>query len=256
MSAAQENVQRGSWREAGTFFEEQFDLMRYGLGRYGLGTDARLVRAAFLKDVGRTREAIGELERVREAEPLSSMAAYRLGETYLDAGAFSAALAEFDRGLQFRGPRPFLHGGALVTALASGDRQEIDRRLVIREGSGIATQGVSDAMGRFLDDPAGVVAEIQRLRAELTDDPLSMGVLANWAAYYGDAETALELFQELRGRSVLLVTSSMWRPLFDDMRKLPGFTDLVREMGLVDYWREYGWSDFCHPVGDNDVACE
>lgn len=49
----------------------------------------------------------------------------------------------------------------------------------------------------------------------------------------------------------------LWVPLYEGMRRLPGFTDLVADLGFVDYWRSSEqWSDFCRPVGDGQIACE
>lgn len=49
----------------------------------------------------------------------------------------------------------------------------------------------------------------------------------------------------------------LWVPLYEGMRRLPGFTDLVADLGFVDYWRSSEqWSDFCRLVGDGQIACE
>jgi hypothetical protein len=113
-------------------------------------------------------------------------------------------------------------------------------------------------MARFLDDPAGAPAEIRALAATVSAEqsPVVFIVLAHWAAYYGAPESALALLRQARPFRGVIVSQTLWRPVFSNMRKLPEFKDLVRGMGLVDYWREYGWSDFCRPVGDNDFACE
>jgi hypothetical protein len=100
------------------------------------------------------------------------------------------------------------------------------------------------------DDPAAGAAEARRLAASIpAEDIVARDILAHWAAYYGDPETALPLINAQR---------SLWRPVLSEVRKLPGFKDRVRnrDPGLVDYWREYGWSDFCRLVGENDFECE
>ena len=61
--------------------------------------------------------------------------------------------------------------------------------------------------------------------------------------------------KNLQARQLLVIFS--WRPIFRDMRKLPGFKDLMRDIGIVDYWRTTGhWGDFCRPVGEDDFECE
>jgi tetratricopeptide (TPR) repeat protein len=79
-------------------------------------------------------------------------------------------------------------------------------------------------------------------------------VVAAWAAHYGDLElalTAAEAATETRVQNIWF----LWLPLFDDVRRTPGFKELVVERTLVDYWREYGWPAACRPVGDSDLEC-
>lgn len=55
----------------------------------------------------------------------------------------------------------------------------------------------------------------------------------------------------------IILAMHLWVPLYEGMRRLPGFTDLVADLGFVDYWRSSEqWSDFCRPVGDGQIACE
>jgi tetratricopeptide (TPR) repeat protein len=247
LTDANKNAERGAWREAAAFFErEQPAVLKYPTlrGRFAAGD--------FLLRVGRTREAIRYFERARADEPLSAEVALFLGEAYADAGALAPALAEFDRGREFGELRLFIARGALQVALASGDRQEIDRRYVAALENDLVEPNFDEVMGRFLDDRESGAAEIRRVAAsEVIEQPFVAYMLADWAAYYDEPETALLLLRNTSGAAL-----AMWRPLFADMRKLPGFKDLVREMGLVDYWREFGWSDYCRPIGDDDFECE
>ena len=249
ISEAYARVNEGAWREAAVLLD-QLPALATSAGSYAIMS---AVRSQFLTFVGRTGDAITLAERARAAEPLSSGIALLLGEAYAASGALDAALNEFDRGLQFGefiGP---LRTNALMTALASGDRDEISRRI---EAS---TDGrdISIAMARFLDNPAGAASEIRSLAASVGESPFGLSFLATWAAYYGEHETALALLRRIpASRNSDILTLSIWRPIMGDVRKLPGFKDLVQETGLVEYWREYGWADFCRPIGDNDFTCE
>ncbi len=81
-------------------------------------------------------------------------------------------------------------------------------------------------------------------------------MLAHWAAYFGEPETALELIRSIPvAENSTTLSFMMWRPVVQEVRRFPGFNDLVREMGYLDYWAEYGWPDFCEPVGDNEIVC-
>jgi len=53
------------------------------------------------------------------------------------------------------------------------------------------------------------------------------------------------------------VIGDIFRPVYRDMRRLPGFKDLVRQDGLVEYWRAIdNWGDYCRPLeGSDDFEC-
>jgi hypothetical protein len=110
---------------------------------------------------------------------------------------------------------------------------------------------------RYLGDRAGGVAEVRRLAAsDDSREALDAEILAHWAAYYGDPETALALWRRSFAVQGASAADRLWRPLFADMRKLPEFKDLVRSNGLDDYWREFEWADHCRPISDSDFECE
>ena len=211
----------------------------------------------FLLRMGRNRDAIRYLERLRAADPLSGGVAMWLGEAYMHAGAGPAALAELDRGLPLGVSVNEIRGASLMTALAMKDRLEIDRR-VAAIGDDVPGQDVNLRMARLLDTPAEARAEIRRLAASESPDenPLAYNLLALWAAYYGDPQTALRLMRQIpRELGANLIFLQLWRPVFGEMRQLTDFKDFVRELGLVEYWHEFGWGDFCRPTGDNDFEC-
>ena len=152
-----------------------------------------------------------------------------------------------------------VRGSGLVAALGTGDRKLIDKWFGLSQEVSPGPFDINTIMGKYMDDPAAAPQEIRRLMSTspIDRDGLSSIVLAYWAAYYGDPELALALTRRmLESEGMPGQIMVLWRPVFRDMRKLPGFKDLMRDIGLVDYWKKYGWGDFCHPVGDNDFECE
>lgn len=91
---------------------------------------------------------------------------------------------------------------------------------------------------------------------ELEDpDPNDYLILAAWAAHYGDADLAMNGLRRTTASRQQNIWFA-WLPLFDDVRRTPGFVDLVGDLGLVDYWREHGWPDFCRPLPGGALECD
>jgi adenylate cyclase len=239
----------GRWLEAGRIYQDYLPLAV----KYGLQKDDWMGGGLFLLRVGKVHDAIAALELAKSANPLSSRVAANLVEAYSDAGSSDAgklaqSLQEFDRGLRLRGNEGVLRAAGLFAALATGDRDEIRKRL--------AATGSSRELGELLDDPAAALDRIRQMAKQAGNNLWDYGSLAVWAAYYSDPELALDLQRKFVSvNKSFVATTSLWRPIFRDVRKLPGFKDLVHRMGLVDYWRANGWNDFCRQVGDEDFEC-
>jgi hypothetical protein len=56
--------------------------------------------------------------------------------------------------------------------------------------------------------------------------------------------------------AVPLYAHKFWQPLFNEVRRLPGFKDLMRARGFVTYWQRYGWPDQCRSLGVDDFTCD
>jgi len=255
-AVAIESFRHGKWTVAGDFYHEKLPELaeKYGAD---LASDGEL--GEFLLRVGKARTAMKYLEARRSADPLNPFIPTYLADAYLDSGNTTAAMAEFERGVRIGGFQVAVRGSGLVAALGTGDRKLIDKWFALSQEVGPGPFNINDILGSLLDDPEAALRKIRDLMSTSPIDRngLSSLVLAYWTAYYGDPELALTLVRkafESQGMSPQAMV--MWRPVFRDMRKLPGFKNLVRDIGLVDYWKKYGWGDFCHPVGDNDFECE
>lgn len=69
------------------------------------------------------------------------------------------------------------------------------------------------------------------------------------AAHMGETEQSLTLLT-MAVQEVWLRIHWAWLPVYDEVRKHPGFRELMEESGLVDYWRKHGWPEVCQPEGD------
>lgn len=214
--------------------------------------DAELGR--LLMRIGRAREALGYLERARDAEPLDTNASLFLAEGYGNAGDLKAALAEYDRGLKFAPQHPLFVGSAVLAALATGDAAEIERRAAIAARVEPTAGALNGDFARFVSDNAGLRTAVANAWSNASNQAGLRGLaVAHWAAYAGDTKLALEA---LHLQPSLIVTYAIWRPVMASVRADPGFKDLVRDRGLVDYWRKSGnWGDFCRPLNADDFEC-
>ena len=228
------------------------------------GMRARLRYAQFLEGVGRSAQALVELERVVRDDPLDVDARISVAQAHDRAGERARADAELKDLLQLPGVSAWQRQTfTLVSAMERGDkvgtRQALVARAEIPRPEAMDRSQTYDALG-LLDDPA---AALRRLRQLLNDPKVQSNIMAYigypvWAAYFGDRQLALqgrELISR-QGFSFETYARDMWSPVFRAMRSEPRFKQLLRDMGVVDYWRATAdWGDYCKPVGADDFEC-
>ena len=218
-----------------------------------IGVEARTRYGQFLTATGQYSLAIAELEQARRDDPLDQGDAFGLALAYDAIGDSARGDAEIQhwRHLSGRGDTPYLVITAVSRALDNGDKTLLRTALV----------AAGDTYNQIvLDDPA---AARRNLRAALTAQSFSQSMYgassaAEWAAYVGDPELALQFLEVLRRQhqSFEKWAWTIWRPGMKEVRREPGFKKLVQDMGLVNYWRAKGkWGDFCKPVTKDDFEC-
>jgi hypothetical protein len=140
------------------------------------------------------------------------------------------------------------------------DRPAIDRLLPRAIEAGPDGRRVNQIALKYLDDASSARRDLHRL----VDDPdiqgaiFDLSAIAQWAAYFGDDELALDAMRRLSksGANFGNWALTLWRSANQSTRRLPAFKTLVRDAGFVDYWRKTGqWNEFCKPVGADDFEC-
>jgi TolB-like protein/Tfp pilus assembly protein PilF len=251
---ATNSLNRGDWEEA--------DRLLNAASAGSSSNSADSVRGFFLYLTGRAKEALGILERKRSIDPLDAGLSYRLAQTYAALGNTAAALTETERGLNIaNAPTLNMTSLGFLIALAANDRKNIDKWLALMPVSDDAND-LNVVLVKMLDDPTAALEELHRRAAEpASQTVIGQYVVSQWASYFGDQEFALKVFRGVSEDNPFLGQWAVWRPIYRNMRKLPGFKDYLRKIGLVDYWRKSGdWGDFCHPMssanGGDDFECE
>jgi TolB-like protein/Flp pilus assembly protein TadD len=212
--------------------------------------------ANFLMLVGRPRRAIPILERARAMDPLNPGIALFLAAAYGEAGDFADAGAESDRGDALdEAARNLIRNGAVINALAARDDAEIRRRLdaVISIQAEAGPRDFNARLKALLGKPAEAIAFLRASRAAMP--PFAHAATANWHAWFGDPEGALEnlRFAAEHGANGA-VAVELWRPTMGEVRKLPAFRQLLRDMGMAEYLAASGWNDYCEAAG-GDFEC-
>jgi TolB-like protein len=226
----------------------------------GLEVDGALPYALFTMGVGRPREAIRVLERVRDSDPLVSFPSLLLQISYEMAGDYAAGDAEYQRATRVGIDVEVARGTQVLLAMTRRDPEGL--RKAIARTSPTEMGGLNQAMVRQLDDPRAALAQLKQMFSDPNSRPetLRSSVIAEWAAYFGDPGLSLQALRAMprvgAGGPAQGVLFTLWRPVLKDTRRLPGFKDFVRELGLVDYWRATGkWGDYCRPLGADDFQC-
>jgi adenylate cyclase len=215
----------------------------------------------FLNHTGRPTEAIDYFQRLVRLEPLASNAHSNLGVTYELSGNSDAAAMAMKKARELSDQPAIPNAGLLVLAMEENNRALIDEYVALVQNTELLgnisdTRDIMQVMHALLDTSGEAGAE---LRLFLTDpaysNPMNRHWIAVWASYFGEFELALQVNREVIGSDSTMIWT-IWRPIHEGMRQLPGFKDLVRESGLVDYWCTSGkWGDFCRPVGEDDFEC-
>jgi TolB-like protein len=112
--------------------------------------------------------------------------------------------------------------------------------------------------------PPGVLeaaAKLLESAPSKTSDPASLPRLSilGWAYLYAGApERTMEYYESnlAAGYFQPISTTWFWHPTYTELRKTERFKTFAKNIGLVEAWKRNGWPDFCHPLENNDFACE
>jgi len=248
---------QGEWQLAEGVIEQLLDLAHDDYENYW--------NAGFFEfRVGRPRAAQPYFEAAARVEPLNRIPVALIGNMHALLDSDQEAHAAFKRARSLPiGNLAIVISGELLLAMARRQTMQIAQlleqfsQLSFNNRIGKLASGLYSAIAQSLDSPENGLETVRRFAA---DSQYRAGAsfssnLAYWAAFFGDPQFALDLHYR-DSKPAVGELSSLWIPLFKEMRRLPGFKQLVIDLGLVDYWRATdNWGDFCKPIGENDFEC-
>jgi Tfp pilus assembly protein PilF len=160
---------------------------------------AHLWYGMFLRDQGRMREAMPELRRAEQLEPLSGLASINLAYAFRMAGDFNAALEQARRAVELNPELPTVEVMLANLYRARSDLGDADatlsRALSLSAGNAHALSVLACAyarLGRRMES-AGLLHQMERLATERYVSPYDLGTVA---LILGDEDRADDWFEE------------------------------------------------------------
>jgi TolB-like protein len=207
--------------------------------------DALQLYGNLLAEVGRLKDALATMQRLRAMEPFVPVLNLNAAVVFWLNGQDNEAIATME-------------------ALPPVAAREVDLSQIY------ASEGrYREAVDQLLRIPAdtffpGILPEAARLLQSaraITVSPQAippLGRLGFVYLYAGAPLRALE-FHEAgvdSGYVIAITTAELWHPSYAPVRKTERFKSFVRKAGLVEYWRTKGWPEFCHPATNDDFVCD
>jgi TolB-like protein/DNA-binding winged helix-turn-helix (wHTH) protein/Tfp pilus assembly protein PilF len=198
---------------------------------------------AYLTPMGRHEEAVAEMKKALEVDPLSLPLNNMMGETYLWAGDYQKALQQFQRTIDLEPTFPlahFFYAGLLTEmgryeeAIKENQTGELLLGASPEEAGALAATfqkalQVGGPEGYWQKNLGITLKEYERAGTGYFP---AIGVAGAYARV-GDKENAFKWleksFRDKEGQDITLVR---WLPEFKSLHTDPRFADLLRRMGL------------------------
>jgi len=200
---------------------------------------------AYLTPMGRHQEAIAEMQRALEVDPLSAPLNSMLGQTFVWAGDYEQALQQFQRTIALDPRFPMVHFflAKLLEELGRYEEaiqeQEKGDLLLGTPAEEAAAQAAESRKVLRSNGPRGYWRKHleDTLNAQKQAGPTYFEAIAVAAAYArsGDKENSLRWLErsyaDREGQGITLIR---WLLPFKSLRADPRFVDLLKRMGLPD----------------------
>jgi TolB-like protein len=209
--------------------------------------------------VGRLKESVTCLERIRQADPLSIGPSLNLQVVLDMVGRPAEAQAEYERGRKLVGDHGIEDSFALIRLWKRKDAQlaAIKAQFGVLLNDPTAVTPFMRTVAERPDDKGAALAAVRQAFADpARQNSPSMITVALYADHFGDEDIALAALRRAFVDHREIAFFLLWYPYETDLHADPRFKQILRDLGLIDYFRASGkWPDFCKPVGKDDFEC-
>jgi TolB-like protein/DNA-binding winged helix-turn-helix (wHTH) protein/Tfp pilus assembly protein PilF len=218
-----------NWSEAQRHYERAIEL------NPNYATAHHWYAEGYLMPMGRVDDAIAEIRKARELDPLSAVITVDLGKELFFARRYDEALNELRRGLEldpkFISARNWISDTFLEKGMYLEATAELEKTKTFREESVYVRQTayLHARMGHRTEARAELAKALRLSQGK----PVSSGAVALTYAALGDKDSAfLWLEKAYEGKSSFLTTLKFWT-VFDPLRQDPRFVELERRVKLL-----------------------
>lgn len=198
-------------------------------------SDAHYYYSYYLAFTGQPENAIAEMRKAQELDPVSLVKLTGLGQVLLVARRYDEALEQCKKALEMDPNLGFAHW---LVGLAYTYKKAYEPAI-------LAFQKSIPLSGDSPDEPASLAyayalsgnkAEARKILKELNQQSkrryISPGALADIYAVLGDKDQAFALLEQAYDERDNMVVLLKVEPMFDPLRSDPRFTDLLRRVGF------------------------
>jgi tetratricopeptide (TPR) repeat protein len=196
--------------------------------------DPHQMYAYLLAATGRLDEALSEMRRAQELDPLSVEKIAGIGEIYHFLRNDDQALVHFQRALEMDPNSGFVHWSIGRALLDKGDHEaaiaSLERSVSLSGESPDEPIDLARAYARIgrKGQARNVIEQMLRLK----DRYVSPAAVGSVYGALGESDLAFEFFERaLREHDPLLVLLKV-EPMFDELRSDPRFPQLMRRVGI------------------------
>jgi DNA-binding winged helix-turn-helix (wHTH) protein/TolB-like protein/Tfp pilus assembly protein PilF len=196
--------------------------------------DAHREYAAYLTNVGRSDEAIAEVKKARELDPLTLVTNFQMAWTLIGARRYDEALSESQQLIE-RFPNAHFWIGLAQLGKGMNEQaiKEFETTLSHSESHSMAKASLGYAYGATgkRDKARIILAEFEKLFRQNQTSPYYIAMI--YAGLGDKDQTFAWLEESYREHSRPLASGINVNPMWDSIRSDPRFENLRRRMGLV-----------------------